>query len=139
MTFSPNSPVGFTIRITIRRANVNASEKVVKPRPLMMFSQIPMINAPTTAPGIEPIPPNKRLKTRHRTRSRRNAGVVGEEQQASDCGKKRADNKGCADNAVNANTHQLTGFKILGGGTHGHADFGIADKADQLNNLYKRQ
>ena len=26
--------------------------------PLMMFSQIPMINAPITAPGMEPIPPN---------------------------------------------------------------------------------
>ena len=61
-----------TIRITMSSAKVNASEKVVSPsicllrpalmrmtsRPLMMFSQIPMMNAPTTAPGTLPMPPN---------------------------------------------------------------------------------
>jgi len=39
------------------RAKVNASENAVRPMPLSSVSQIPMINAPMTAPGIEPIPP----------------------------------------------------------------------------------
>ena len=58
MFFSPKIPVGFTIRMTISNTNVNASENVVSPAPFMMFSQIPMTNAPTTAPGTEPMPPN---------------------------------------------------------------------------------
>ena len=40
------------------RAKVKASEKVVQPRPFIMFSQIPIINAPITAPGMLPMPPN---------------------------------------------------------------------------------
>ena len=37
---------------------MNASEKMdISVLDLIRFSQIPMINAPTTAPGIEPIPP----------------------------------------------------------------------------------
>ena len=58
--------------MTISSANVKASEKVARPmgaaitpslnsmmsRPLMMFSAMPMMNAPTTAPGMEPMPPN---------------------------------------------------------------------------------
>ena len=55
---SPNNPVGFDIKITISNAKVNASEKAVHPSPFMIFSHIPIINAPTTAPGIEPMPPN---------------------------------------------------------------------------------
>ena len=30
----------------------------IRDRPLMTLSQIPMRNAPTTAPGMEPIPQN---------------------------------------------------------------------------------
>ena len=40
---------------------MKASTKVVAPskgRALMMFSQMPIRNAPMTAPGMEPIPPN---------------------------------------------------------------------------------
>ena len=44
--------------MTISSTKVNASENVVSPAPFMMFSQIPMTNAPTTAPGTEPMPPN---------------------------------------------------------------------------------
>ena len=57
VAFSPKIPVGLTNRMTIRRTKVNASEKTVRPRPLMIFSQIPIINAPMTAPGTEPMPP----------------------------------------------------------------------------------
>ena len=38
-------------------ANVNASENAVSFMPLRRFSQMPMINAPMTAPGIDPMPP----------------------------------------------------------------------------------
>ena len=58
MFFSPKIPVGLTIKTIIKRTNVNAFENVVQPSPLIMFSQMPMMNAPITAPGIEPIPPN---------------------------------------------------------------------------------
>ena len=58
MFFSPKSPVGLTMRMTIRRTKVKASENVVHPAPLMRFSQIPITKAPTTAPGTDPIPPN---------------------------------------------------------------------------------
>ena len=39
---------------------VNASEKVVQLEPplFIMFSEMPMMNEPTTAPGILPMPPN---------------------------------------------------------------------------------
>ena len=65
--FSPNKPVGFTTRMMISSAKVNASENVVQPLPpnpkidvppLRMFSAMPMMNAPITAPGMLPIPPN---------------------------------------------------------------------------------
>ena len=46
------------INTQIKRTKVKASLKVVQPRPLIMFSQIPIKKAPITAPGIEPIPPN---------------------------------------------------------------------------------
>ena len=42
----------------ISSAKVNASEKVDWPRPLMISSQRPIRNAPTTAPGMGPMPPN---------------------------------------------------------------------------------
>ena len=42
----------------INKTKVKASLKVVQPRPLIMFSQTPIRNAPITAPGMEPIPPN---------------------------------------------------------------------------------
>ena len=58
VTFSPNRPVGLTQSTTIRMAKVKASEKTLQSEPLMTLSQIPMRNAPTTAPGMEPIPPN---------------------------------------------------------------------------------
>ena len=58
MAFSPNSPVGLTTKIIISKANVNASEKIERLDPLINVSQIPMIKAPITAPGIDPIPPN---------------------------------------------------------------------------------
>ena len=61
-TFSPNRPVGLKTRIMISRAKVKASEKTetshVEGRPLMTFSQMPMMKAPITAPGMEPMPPN---------------------------------------------------------------------------------
>ena len=47
-----------TTRTTISSANVNASENTVMLVPLMSVSQMPMMNAPMTAPGIEPMPPN---------------------------------------------------------------------------------
>ena len=40
------------------RAKVMASEKTVNWVLLTRFSQIPMMKAPITAPGIEPMPPN---------------------------------------------------------------------------------
>ena len=55
------------MRMIIRNANVEASENVVHPvpgipkidaPPLMIFSHIPMMNPPMTAPGMLPIPPN---------------------------------------------------------------------------------
>ena len=72
MDFSPNRPVGLKTRMIISRTKVNASEKVAKPtwsmmtprvrrivsRPLIRLSQIPMMKAPMTAPGMEPMPPN---------------------------------------------------------------------------------
>ena len=58
MVFSPNRPLGRKTRITIRRANVNASENSVRPSILIRFSQMPIRNAPIIAPGIEPMPPN---------------------------------------------------------------------------------
>ena len=36
---------------------MNASENAVSFMPLSRFSQMPMMNAPMTAPGIDPIPP----------------------------------------------------------------------------------
>ena len=51
-------PVGFTTRMMISRAKVKASEKTLQSEPLMTLSQMPIRKAPTTAPGIEPIPPN---------------------------------------------------------------------------------
>ena len=64
--------MGLTASMMINSANVKASENVAKPigpemmpslnsmmsRPLMMFYAMPMMNAPTTAPGMEPMPPN---------------------------------------------------------------------------------
>ena len=49
--------------MTMSSANVKASEKVVMLTPPIFtarirFSHMPMINAPITAPGIEPMPPN---------------------------------------------------------------------------------
>ena len=38
-------------------ANVNASENAVSFMPFSRFSQMPMMNAPMTAPGIDPMPP----------------------------------------------------------------------------------
>ena len=62
MAFSPNRPVGLQVRITISSANVKASEKTEtfhdEGRPLIMVSQMPIRNAPMTAPGMEPMPPN---------------------------------------------------------------------------------
>ena len=48
-------------------ANVNASENAVSFMPLSRFSQMPMMNAPMTAPGIDPIPP-KTAATKPETR-----------------------------------------------------------------------
>ena len=58
VTFSPKRPVGFTTRMTINRAKVKASEKTDQLEPLMMLSEMPIRKAPTTAPGMEPMPPN---------------------------------------------------------------------------------
>ena len=49
-------------KINISNAKVKASEKGVRLTPPMLtalirFSHIPIIKAPITAPGIEPIPP----------------------------------------------------------------------------------
>ena len=48
--------------MTISSAKVKASENTEtfheEGRPLMMVSQMPMRNAPMTAPGMEPMPPN---------------------------------------------------------------------------------
>ena len=53
MFFSPNSPVGLTIRTMIRRTNVNAFANVVHPKPLMIFSQIPIMkNTHTVYAGL---------------------------------------------------------------------------------------
>ena len=42
----------------ISRAKVKASEKMLQLEPLMTLSEMPMMKAPTTAPGMEPMPPN---------------------------------------------------------------------------------
>ena len=55
---SPNNPVGRTSKIIISSKKVNASENVEYPKATRNVSQIPIINPPITAPGMEPIPPN---------------------------------------------------------------------------------
>ena len=40
------------------RAKVKASEKMLQLEPLITLSDRPMMKAPTTAPGMEPMPPN---------------------------------------------------------------------------------
>ena len=55
---SPNNPVGRTSKIIISNKNVNASENVEYPNATRNVSQIPIMNPPITAPGIDPIPPN---------------------------------------------------------------------------------
>ena len=56
--FSPNIPVGLKTRTTTSTAKVKASENTEYDVALIRFSHIPITNAPITAPGIEPIPPN---------------------------------------------------------------------------------
>ena len=50
--------MGFTTRITISRAKVKASEKTDQLEPLITLSEMPIKKAPTTAPGMDPMPPN---------------------------------------------------------------------------------
>ena len=50
------------MRITINSANVKASENTETSHdegsPFIIVSHMPIRNAPSTAPGMEPIPPN---------------------------------------------------------------------------------
>ncbi len=59
---SSKRPVGLKTSTRISRAKVKASEKTdtshAEGRPLMIFSQMPMMRAPMTAPGMLPMPPN---------------------------------------------------------------------------------
>ena len=56
--FSPNKPVGLNIRTTTKSTNVNTSLNSEYPAAFINVSESPIINPPTKAPGMLPMPPN---------------------------------------------------------------------------------
>ena len=102
------------------------------PVPLMSVSQMPMMNAPITAPGMEPMPPNTAATKAFRPGMAPDGGgdgrIVGEVQHGAHRRQERADDKGHGDDVVDLDAHELRRLKVLGNGTHGHADLGVVDQ-----------
>ena len=111
---------------------MKASENTVKLVPLMMFSQMPMINAPITAPGIEPMPPKtaatKAFNPGIAPDKRHNLRVVREVKKAADCSERAAYYEGEANDGVYLDAHELAGLKVLGGCAHGQTYLCLVDK-----------
>ena len=71
------------------------------------------------------------LQAGHTAGGDRHRGIVRKVEHRADRGEERTDDKGHGNDGIDLHAHELRRLKILGGGTHSHADLGLFDERDE--------